>query len=230
MEQYVLRDFDGTIADTQKIHAQVESDLLYTCGVDTSAHENILKYAGYSTRDQFYEQLNQWGYVGDKKKKVEDLLEVKREVMAVAVKQWIEANPWAIELIQQFAILPNVTQAIVCSSKKVYIYAALEALGIAKHFPIVISTIEDVERGFPSADAYEKALELLGWSSSEAIGIDDSVAGLMAMNNAQITPVCLLSEWRGPMDYPSCALYIRDFHEVQVEELLQLTGKKMATA
>lgn len=53
----VLFDLDGTLWDTQKHHAQVETELMAECGVVISPEEVTARYAGRPTEQVFREIL-----------------------------------------------------------------------------------------------------------------------------------------------------------------------------
>ncbi len=56
---YIVFDFDGTLADTQRHHAQVESDFLKQQGIEISASAITEKYAGRTPREWLAEILTE---------------------------------------------------------------------------------------------------------------------------------------------------------------------------
>ena len=83
MLQAVIFDMDGVISDTQKLHSQVESELLARYGIHFSPDEITATYAGVRTRDFFAELLAQQSLPYD----LDTVLDEKRSLMLDLAQQ-----------------------------------------------------------------------------------------------------------------------------------------------
>jgi HAD superfamily hydrolase (TIGR01509 family) len=93
-----------------------------------------------------------------------------------------------VERLQQ-AGLPL---ALCTSATRPYALHCLEAIGVAGAFTAVV-TAEDVRRGKPAPDGYLAACHGLGVAPAEAVGFEDSVAGVAAVVAAGLTCVAVLT-------------------------------------
>ncbi|MFD1506107.1 HAD family hydrolase [Georgenia yuyongxinii] len=79
------------------------------------------------------------------------------------------------------------------SSPRRLIDASLDALGIAQHFRVTVST-EEVAAGKPAPDGYARACELLGVDPARTVAIEDSSNGLRSAAAAGMVVVAVPHE------------------------------------
>lgn len=76
----VLFDLDGTLVNTEVVHAQAESKLLQRYGVLITPNEISSRYAGISTE-------NYIGELVDHKASIDELISEKNKLMATIVQR-----------------------------------------------------------------------------------------------------------------------------------------------
>jgi HAD superfamily hydrolase (TIGR01509 family) len=173
-----LWDFDGTLADTESLWIAAEYDLVHRLG-GTWSDEHAEQLVGNSLLDSGSYILNAIGRVDLSPAWVVDQL-------VTAVVDHIRRNPivWrpgALELLESFAAA-GVPCALVSASYRVLLDAALSQLP-ADTFPVSVAG-DEVSRGKPHPEPYEKACTALGVAAHNCVVLEDSETGCRAGNAA----------------------------------------------
>lgn len=109
----------------------------------------------------------------------------------------------------------QVKRCVVTHSPNEQVFLIRNALPILDTLPIWI-TREQYDRPKPAPDSYLKALELLQDPGDRSIGFEDTLKGVLALKNAQISPV-LICDKNHPQLKDSALLGIK--HYVTFEEI-----------
>ena len=171
-----LFDFDGTLFDTQKLHAIVESELFAENGISMPPEEITAKYSGIKTEAFFAELL------GDKKL-AKNLIEKKWEKLIPLAPT---AAPLA-DLQSLFSSLKNkgVLFGIGTASPSLWVEKILEINNLTHYFSkgSIISG-EMIEHGKPHPETWERLQR--GVPSKNCLVIEDGVAGVLAAKAADM--------------------------------------------
>lgn len=177
----VLWDFDGTIADTQTIHAKTEVDTLKKYGINISEEEITKRFSGVKLsiifKTLFDENNIKTGYKESRELKWKTMIEIVKT-------QKITFMPGAKVLIETL-FKNNVKMAIASSSIKSYLDLAIDSLGIRNKFEFVLSG-DDVECGKPDPEIFIKAASILGVKNEACLVIEDGTAGVLAAQAANM--------------------------------------------
>ena len=195
MLQAVIFDMDGVISDTQKLHSQVESQLLARYDIHFSPDEITATYAGVRTRDFFAELLAQQSLPYD----LDTVLDEKRSLMLDLAQQWVQEIPWSVALLQRLAA-QNISLAVASSSNKPYVMTVLDALHVTSYFSVIV-TWDSVEHGKPHPECYLLAAKLLGVEPGQCVVIEDAVNGMQAAKAAGMQCIWLVEDTT--KDYPT---------------------------
>jgi HAD superfamily hydrolase (TIGR01509 family) len=173
-----LWDFDGTLADTEPLWIAAEYDLIGKLG-GTWSEEDAEQLVGNSLLDSGSYILNAIGRVDLSPAWVVDQL-------LTAVVDHIDRHPivWrpgAMELLKSFADA-GVPCALVSASYRVLLNAALDQLPEGT-FQVSVAG-DEVSRGKPHPEPYEKACTALGVSARHCVVLEDSETGCRAGNAA----------------------------------------------
>jgi len=173
-----LWDFDGTLADTEPLWIAAEFDLIGKLG-GTWSEEEAEQLVGNSLLDSGSYILNAIGRVDLSPAWVVDQL-------LTAVVDHIRQHPivWrpgAIELLESLSEA-GVPCALVSASYRVLLDAALSQLPEAA-FQVTVAG-DEVSRGKPHPEPYEKACTALGVSPRHCVVLEDSETGCRAGNAA----------------------------------------------
>lgn len=181
----VIFDMDGVIADTQKVHAEIESKLLLSIGIKIPAHELTARFAGVSDLEMFDTILKENENLTD----VEELLSEKRKKFHAEIEKGVNKIEGAVELIQELH-LKGIPLAVASSSRREWIERILQSLGVYDTFEVVVSGYE-VPHHKPAPDIFLKAAELLKVAPSDCIVIEDGLKGVFAAQKAEMKVIGL---------------------------------------
>jgi HAD superfamily hydrolase (TIGR01509 family) len=168
----VLWDIDGTLLLSESMHFRALRDALATEGLDVP--------------DEFHHEI-----VGRAAKVV---YERCRQIFGLSMSfdQWrrlkysyytahaaeITVRPGALEAWRMFKQL-GLRQALVSNSDRIVVNANIRVLGLEEPGFISVS-INDVVRGKPDPEPYERAATLLGVKTHQCVVIEDSPTGAQA--------------------------------------------------
>lgn len=193
MYKGILFDLDGVICDTAGLHYLAWKRLANELGGDIDEQFNeTLK--GVDRTESLNRILNHIG--------VELSEEKFAEMMTLK-------NDWYVESLDTLSaadVLPGINQfleELVANDIKIAIASAsknapniLNKIGVM-HFVDTIADPDNVKQNKPAPDIFLLAAEQLGLSPSECIGIEDSQAGIDALNSAEIDSLAIGSTLTG---------------------------------
>lgn len=171
-----LFDFDGTLFDTQKLHAVVEAELLSENGVLITPAEINAKYSGVRT-EQFFTEL-----LGDEKL-----------AMSLVERKWEKLLPIA-HTAEPLADLHNLFSSlksqgllfgIGTASPVLWVEKILEKKGLSHFFEQgTIIGGDMVSQGKPHPETWQ--LLQRGVQSESCLVVEDGVAGVLAAKAANM--------------------------------------------
>lgn len=213
--QAVVFDFDGVLADTERLHLVALRDTLATRGWTLSDEDYFTFYLGYDDRGCLTEFARREGLslddgllhtlLRDKERRYADLFE-RGEVLYPTARPCIE------RLAARFPL------AIASGSLRGEIERILDANGLRGFFRAIIGA-DDVREGKPAPDSYAMAVNALGIAGPAAVAIEDSPWGLQSARGAGLHTIGITTS------YPAPAL--TDAHHV-VSSLDDITPESLA--
>lgn len=185
----VVFDLDGTLVLTEARNAQVWRDFLARYDVALTP-ALLTAVTGRRGLDSLAELSAQLPERFDGRSVAELALEVD-EVDARTPLGQVQEVPGARLLVERLHDA-GVPLAVCTSATRPYALDCLAAIGVGGAFATVV-TAEDVTRGKPSPDGYLAACDGLGVPPAQAVGFEDSVAGVAAVVAAGLTCVGVLT-------------------------------------
>lgn len=177
----IIWDFDGTIAKTEYMHAQTESQVLKKYGINISKNEIIKRFAGVKLIDIFKALFKENGI----EKNCLDACILKwRAVKKITSKTPPKFMPGVKKLFKECK-KQNIIMAIASSSVKNYLDLAINKMGIRDLFKVVVNG-DDIKFGKPNPEIFIKTMKLLKISNRECVVIEDGTAGVIAAQSAKI--------------------------------------------
>lgn len=187
MYKGILFDLDGVICDTAVLHYKAWKKLANELGgdIDVEFNETLKGVDRAESLRRILAEIN-----------VELTDEEFNEMMT-------KKNEWYVEMLDSLTsadILPGIDKllsdakdndikmAIASASKNAPII--LEKLGISKMFD-TIANPADVKHNKPAPDIFLLAAKQLGLSTAECVGIEDSQAGIDALNEGDIDSIAI---------------------------------------
>lgn len=213
MIEAVIFDMDGVISDTQKLHSQVESELLGRYGVRLTPQEITARYSGVRTADFFKELLT--GKVAEHD--IEGLMKEKHARMADLAREGVDPMPGAKELIGR--LLDNQYRlAVFSASELIYVNTVLSKVGVLDKFEEIVSG-DQVKEGKPDPEGYLLAADRLSVSPASCLVIEDGVSGMVAAKAAGMKCIGLVPslEKKYPTEY-----LVQNLAEVTIDYVRRL--------
>ena len=182
MVKHVIFDCDGVLIDTEIVAAEVVVDWLQTEKVMLSIDEFIRTHTGKMFSD-IIKELQEEGRLRTDL----DMPVLMRELEALIVE-----NMRIIEGVQNTLGAVSLPKSVVSNSEVHYVKAALNKFELATHFEGRVFSAEMVEKGKPSPEVYQLAIQSLGIEKEQLIAIEDSYTGVQAATSAGIPTIGFL--------------------------------------
>ena len=178
-------DFNGTLSHDEPILAQIFVDLFARHGRPLSVQEYYDQLAGLSDP----EIVRTW--LGRDHPAVDAVIAERVDLYRAAVAGGSTVPEHVREAVRYAA--ERVPVAVVSGAARAEIEPVLDASGLAPLIPTVVSS-DDVERGKPDPEGYDRALELLpgGLEPGDVVVFEDTEAGVAAAKAAGMRCVALL--------------------------------------
>ena len=204
-KEYVIFDFDGTIADTNTLHAAAFHEVFESIHIHDFKYED---YMGRKTVEVFKDFLKSRD-LPYTSKEIESLTALKQSTVRKLMLSQLKAYDGAIEVIRYLKAI-GTTLIITTSSSRKGVHLALRQLGLLDSFDYII-TGDDVEKAKPSPEIYFKTLQLAHIQPEEAIVIEDSIHGAKAAQEANLQVVIVNN------DQLSDQFYCTSFQEILMD-------------
>lgn len=185
----VVFDLDGTLVLTETRNAEVWRRFLARYDLDLTP-ERLTAVTGRRGQDSLAELSAQLPERFGARTVAELALEVD-EVESRTPLGEVREVPGARAAVERLRAA-GVPLAVCTSATRPYALACLREIGVGEAFSTVV-TAEDVTRGKPAPDGYLAACAGLGVAPADAVGVEDSVAGVAAVVAAGLTCVAVLT-------------------------------------
>lgn len=183
-KKLIIWDFDGVIADTEKMWLQnrmIQLNEKFALNWDLEKTSQIL------------------GGMSDKTKR----LELQKLGIYTDDVFWKEAADIDFKVLSKgFALTPGIEdifkiskfeQCIATGGIKSKTEQKINLVGIEKYFPMnKVFTADMVKYGKPEPDLFLLAAKTMGFNIKNCIVVEDSIAGLTAALRAKITPIAFI--------------------------------------
>ena len=210
MIKAIICDHDGVIADTQKLHAQIESDIFAEHGITIAPGEITRRFAGVSGKDMFPQVFSE---AGKTPPDLEKISKVKWDRMMQREAE-IEAIDGSCEFIRYVNGI-GYSLAVASASRLEFLELSLQKLGIRDRFYAIASSRE-VPRGKPAPDVFLLAASRLGIEPKHCVVIEDGISGMIGAREAGMQVIALVEDMT--REYPA-DLIVPSFWEIQQENL-----------
>jgi beta-phosphoglucomutase len=231
----IIFDFDGVIADTERLHLRAFQDVLAEEGVELTPAEYTAHYLGRADTEVFRIVARDRGFALDAAR-LQSLLTRK----AARYERFVAAGevliPGVAERVRAWsAALPL---AVASGARRVEVESVLRTADLLDCFGAIVAA-EDVWHGKPAPDSYVLALDRLGASgprsaSSAPVGglqpgnvvaIEDSLSGLLSIKAAGMHAVAVTTNYPAEqlVDAELVVSSVADLDLVMLERLVSAT-------
>jgi len=191
----VIFDFDGVIADTEKLHFEASRVVLAEQGVPIDQARYYAKYLGYSDADMADAVARDQGlFSGDADLSafVGDFIRRKGLVFDRLLATGAILFPGAAACFERLA--PVFPLAIASGSFREEIEHILNGAGLRHHFQTIVGAA-DASRSKPHPAPYLEAARRLGAHPSVCVAIEDSMWGLDSARSAGMQTIAVTNSY-----------------------------------
>jgi HAD superfamily hydrolase (TIGR01509 family) len=167
----VIFDLDGTLVDSEPLHYAVLNRVLQREG-HFLAEEQYNQFIGTTLRNTISTLVKMFGLP----RTTDEYEMAYKDALLVALKEPIEPNPGAYQLLSQLHSYDK-KLAVASSSPRVVVEASLKALGLAQFFETIVAG-DEVKHSKPDPEIFLRAAEGLGVVPSACLVIEDAPAGV----------------------------------------------------
>lgn len=204
----VIYDLDGTVADTQWIHEEIEVQLLKEYGIKKPPEELTVRFAGVSLQETFRVLF------AEARKPCPDLDELSLRKMNILHSRAREFRAMP-GIYEQTARLRQrgIPLAIASASRLVTIELVLEMLDLRDRFKVLAST-KEVSAGKPAPDVFLLAAKRLDVPPANCLVIGDGVSDMMGARAAGMRRIAV---WKHAPREIAANYVVKDLREIPEE-------------
>jgi beta-phosphoglucomutase len=214
----VIFDFDGVLADTERLHLRAFQAALASLRVVLDESEYFTRYVGYDDRETLVRLAEDRGLALEGAG-LDRLLHAKSVAYRAQLAEGSALFPHTRACIDR--LRPRFPLAIASGSLRAEITDILTAAGLAGAFGAIVGA-DDVARSKPAPDLYLAAARGLGVAPSTAVAIEDSHWGLEAARAAGMRRVAVTTSYPAEFLRPHAERVIASLDEVTIEWLGRL--------
>ena len=195
--QAIVFDFDGVIADSERLHLRSYQDILAPEGIQITTEDYLARYLGYDDVGVFKAVGRDNGVAMDEDR-VTELIAKKGERYESLAAAGEMLFPGAADFIR--AAAAAVPIAIASGALTHEIEDVLERAGLRSLFPVIVGA-DQTQRSKPHPDPYQTAFAKLRADSGRAlqawrsVAIEDSKWGLVSARGADLRCVAVTNTY-----------------------------------
>jgi beta-phosphoglucomutase-like phosphatase (HAD superfamily) len=218
---FVIFDFDGVIADTERLHLAALRAVLEPRGVSLGDEEYAERYLGFSDHDLLI-ALARDRSLAWSPATIASLIADKGVRFNTLVSSGSVVYPSAIRCIERLA-RAGASLAIASGAFRHEIESMLDAVSMRRHFP-AIAGAEDYAEGKPSPAPFLEAAKRAGRPASDAVVIEDTPWGLEAAHAAGCATIAVTNTY--PRSALAAGIVVDSLDEVDVSLLARALSRR----
>ncbi len=191
----VIFDFDGVIADTEKLHFEASRLVLAARGVPLDQARYYTTYLGYSDADMAEAIARDQMHVApgtDVSRFVSEFVRDKGRAYERMIAAGAVLFPGAPACFERLAAAFPL--AVASGSFHAEIEHVLNGAGLLHHFSAIVGA-DDAARSKPHPAPYLEAARRLGADPSDCVAIEDSAWGLESARNAGMKTIAVTNSY-----------------------------------
>ena len=217
----IVFDFDGVIADSERLHLRSYQEILAPQGIKISSDEYLQKYLGYDDVGVFKAVGRDFNVPMDAQR-VSELIAAKGEKYESLAAAGEMLFPGAADFIR--AAAAAVPIAIASGALTHEIEEVLERSGLLPLFPVIVGA-DQTERSKPHPDPYQTAFnrlrshsgrDLIAWRT---VAIEDSRWGLVSARKADLRCVAVATTYSAEELRADAELVVPGLHALTLDAL-----------
>jgi len=220
--QAIVFDFDGVIADSERLHLRAYQDILAPEGITVSSEDYYNRYLGYDDAGVF-KAVGRDHNVAMDDRRVSELMTRKGQRYESLTAAGEMLFPGAAGFIRA-AVAASVPIAIASGALTHEIEDVLTRAGLLELFPVIVGA-DQTERSKPHPEPYQTAFErlrslsgrdLVAWRS---VAIEDSRWGLVSARGADLRCVAVTNTYSEAELRADAELVVPGLHALTLDAL-----------
>jgi HAD superfamily hydrolase (TIGR01509 family) len=226
MLQAIVFDFDGVIADSERLHLRAYQDVLGSEGIELGERDYYDRYLGYDDLGVFRELGKDRGLALDQGRVAELIARKGRRYEELAAAGEM-LYPGAADFIR--AAAARVPIAIASGALTHEIEEILERTGLLAFFPVIVGA-DQTARSKPHPEPYQTAFARLkahtgrGLEPWRSVAIEDSKWGLISARGADLRLVAVTNTYPAVELRAEAELVCAGLGELTVQQLEALVS------
>ncbi|MEM5813102.1 MAG: HAD family phosphatase [Candidatus Aenigmatarchaeota archaeon] len=193
----VVFDFDGVLADTERLQYEKWNLVLKKFGVRISKEEYIRDYVGKSSKNEIPKLLKEKYEIPISE---EELYSESQKFLKTLFEKKARIIPFALKALKKISKRYKIAIASGESDKQLSM--KLKSVKLENYFPPEVrSTEERAGRGKPYPDMYILAAKLIGLSPKNCLAFEDTEKGVIAAKNAGLYVIALPNDFTIGQDF-----------------------------
>lgn len=187
MKKAFIFDMDGLLINSEPLWRQAGLDVFKECDTPVTLAD-LAEWTGSPVRLIVQKAAQRYG-------RQLDVEAVTQRFLDTAIARILAAKPLMPGVKETLALLQShgIKMAIASASPRPMLEQIVDSCGIADYFSY-ISSAHELQYNKPHPQVYLHALEKLGVSPLEAVGLEDSKVGMTAVKAANMTAIVIPSE------------------------------------
>jgi len=198
----VVWDLDGVLIDSEELQIEAEIETMSFFGI-TLTREIAQEYIGIKLEYYFRDLIKRFR----KKVKVDEAVKKHYKTLEHYYKNVFPLSAHVIDVLEKFK--PNFSMGIATSREKHLAELVLERFSLFKYFDAIVYG-EEVKRGKPDPEPYQKVLNILGVEPKFSVAVEDSSVGLESARKAGMMVVIKRASHNLHQDFSAADEVIED--------------------
>lgn len=220
MLKAVIFDFDGVIADSERLHFRAANEVFAWLGVDLAWEKYYADYLAYTDQECFQAVARDYG-VSMTENELSALIAKKTEIFERLARQestLIDGVAGFIDMLKA----NNIRLAICSGACLNDIEVMLDGSELLKEFEVVV-TADDTTRGKPDPQGYLLTLDQLNskvaLTAEECVVVEDSFGGIKAAKAAGMRCLAVANTYPLQELAEYADRVVKELGQVSIEEL-----------
>ncbi|MCB1158328.1 MAG: HAD family phosphatase [Leptospiraceae bacterium] len=200
-------DMDGLMVDTEKLYQAAQNEIFgkYNILIDESILNKIM---GQKPIDSCRILVEETGIP----LQPEDLLHKRNQIMEQKLHSELKMMPGLMEFLLEFQGIYRM--AVVTGASKKFLDSILASLNIRYFFSSFISS-DEIKKGKPEPEIYEKAMESLCVSKEHGIALEDSSNGALSAKRAGLYVIAIPNVYTSGQNFSFVDYMAKDLYEAK---------------
>lgn len=203
----IIWDVDGVILDSERLHAETESETAKEFGINITPQEVTRLYSGIHIEEEFADMAKR----ANKEIPLKRVVAIIKKILRKKLGGKIPLIPHIKEVLE--SLRDRYKLAFATSGERYFIESALKQNGLTDFFEVRVY-VRDVKVPKPDPEIFLRAASLLKLKPDNIAVIEDSESGFKAAKAAGMLLIARKAEHNKNKDFSLAGYVIKDLREI----------------